>query len=285
MSKGTSQSSDPKPIKDASTVVVLRDRNGAVETFMVCRHKRSGFMGGVHVFPGGKLDRNDSNRAWLDLSHEPIENLALRMDETDQELALGLAIAAIRETFEEAGVLLTTSSKAIDSHSLRMELHRGTQFSVLAERVGLRPNTCALTAYARWVTPEVERSRFDTRFFLAVLPPGQQASHDGTETTSAAWLRPEQALRDMEQGRIMLAPPTVRTLQWLTGFASSSAAIEASASRKPPLVRPEVVSGPQGWFLALPGDPAHTEPERVLPGSTRMVLEDGAWRDVPVEVG
>lgn len=280
MNEDKSQSSDSKPIKDASTVVVLRDRNEAVETFMVCRHKGSGFMGGVHVFPGGKLDRSDSDRVWLSLSNDPIENLAQRMNETDRELALGLAIAAIRETFEEAGVLLATSSREIDVPSLRMELHRGEPFTAIAERVGLSADTRALTPYARWITPEVERSRFDTRFFLAALPEGQQASHDGTETTAATWLRPEQALREMEEGRIMLAPPTVRTLQWLAGFASSSATIGASAKRTPPLVRPTVVSDRDGWFLALPGDPAHAESEPVLPGSTRMVLEDGAWRDV-----
>jgi hypothetical protein len=114
-----------------------------------------------------------------------------------------------------------------------------------------------------------------------VLPEGQGASHDGTETTSAVWLRPADAIDEMRTGRIKLAPPTVRTLKWLAEFDDAESVVVAALSRKPPLVRPRVVARDGGWFLALPGDPEHPESDRVLPGATRMVLTDGAWLDVP----
>jgi hypothetical protein len=127
----------------------------------------------------------------------------------------------------------------------------------------------------------MESRRFDTRFYIAALPEGQSASHDGTETTSATWLHPAGAIEDMHAGRIKLAPPTVRTLQWLAGFDDTKSVVADALSRKPPLVRPRLVTGDDGWFLALPGDPEHPESGPVLPGSTRMVFDDGAWRDAP----
>jgi hypothetical protein len=85
----------------------------------------------------------------------------------------------------------------------------------------------------------------------------------------------------MSAGRIKLAPPTVRTLQWLAGFEEAEAVIADALSRKPPLVRPQLVTGDQGWFLALPGDPEHSEDEAVLPGATRMIFDEKGWRDAP----
>jgi hypothetical protein len=146
----------------------------------------------------------------------------------------------------------------------------------------MKIQSMALTPYARWITPKVETRRFDTRFYIALLPEDQIASHDGTETTSATWLRPASAIEDMHAGRIKLAPPTVRTLQWLTQFDDTKSVIADALSRKPPLVQPRVVTSDEGWFLALPGDPEHPQSEPVLPGSTRMVLDNaGAWRDAP----
>ena len=130
----------------------------------------------------------------------------------------------------------------------------------------------------------MESRRFDTRFYIAVMPEGQRASHDGAETTSATWLRPAVAIDDMLAGRIKLAPPTVRTLQWLADFDDAEAVIADALSRKPPLVRPRIVTADSGWFLALPGDPEHPEDDAVLPGATRMVFDDGAWRDAPSPV-
>ncbi|MGB5286469.1 MAG: NUDIX hydrolase [Polyangiales bacterium] len=274
----------PKPIKDASTVIVLRETDAGIETFMLCRHHQSGFMGGAHVFPGGKVDPSDSEPGWLEHVDRPSEELSRQLGETDADSALGLLVAAVRETFEEAGVLLASTAPGADLQGVREQLHRGANFSELANQIDMKIGSIALTPYARWITPKMESHRFDTRFYIAVLPEGQSASHDGTETTSAIWLRPAAAIDQMLTGRIKLAPPTVRTLQWLASFGDAESVIADARSRKPPLIRPRIVTCDTGWFLALPGDPEHPESDPVLPGATRMVFDGGAWRDAPSPV-
>jgi 8-oxo-dGTP pyrophosphatase MutT (NUDIX family) len=279
-------SGDPvgAPILDASTVVLLREADRELETFMLCRHQRSGFMGGAHVFPGGKVDASDRTRRWLERIDRSAEEISERLGESDADLGLGLLIAAIRETFEEAGVLLARAGRPSDLMQARRALLGGEDFLELASAIEMQVDSIALTPYARWITPEMETRRFDTRFYIATIPEGQSASHDGNETTSAEWLRPAAALDAMREGRIKLAPPTVRTLHWLSEFDDARSVIASARSRKPPLVRPHIVSGEGGWFLALPGDPEHPERDPVLPGATRMVFDGGAWRDAPEPV-
>ncbi|MGB3051211.1 MAG: hypothetical protein WBB42_09445 [Polyangiales bacterium] len=273
-----------KPIENASTVIVLRETEAGIETFMLCRHQQSVFMGGAHVFPGGKVDPSDAAPGWLDRVDQAAEALSQGLGEADTESALGLLVAAVRETFEEAGVLFASTAPDADLAQAREQLHGGVAFLELASQIDMKIDSTSLTPYARWITPKMESRRFDTRFYIAVLPEGQRGSHDGTETTSAAWMRPADAIDDMLAGRIKLAPPTVRTLQWLAEFEDAESVIADALSRKPPLVRPRIVSGDSGWFLALPGDPEHPEDDAVLPGATRMVFDDGAWRDAPLPV-
>ena len=270
-----------KPIQDASTVIVLRETDGGLETFLLCRHHQSGFMGGAHVFPGGKVDPSDAEPSWRARVGQPTEEVTARLGEEDTEVGLGLLVAAVRETFEEAGVLLASTAADVDLAGARERLHEGASFSELASDIEMKIDSMALTPYARWVTPKMESRRFDTRFYIAMLPEDQTASHDGTETTSATWLRPAGAIEDMHAGRIKLAPPTVRTLDWLAQFDDAKSVIADALSRKPPLVRPRLVTSDDGWFLALPGDPEHPESDAVLPGATRMVFDNGAWRDAP----
>ena len=272
-------------IKDASTVIVLREEGGALETFMLRRHSQSGFMGGAHVFPGGKVDIGDRDATWKERIDRSTQEIADLLGEEDQDGALGLWVAGIRETFEEAGVLVASVARGVDLEAQRRRVDAGVPFSQIAADIGMSIETTALTPYARWITPKMETKRFDTRFFIAVLPEGQHATHDGTETTSAIWLKPADAIDGTHTGQIKLAPPTVRTLDWLASFDTAASVIADAASRKPPLVRPRIVSGEAGWFLALPGDPEHPENDPVLPGSTRMVLEGGAWVDAPIPVG
>ncbi|MDH3625971.1 MAG: hypothetical protein OES69_14925 [Myxococcales bacterium] len=274
-----------KPIKDASTVIILREKGGGLETFMLCRHSQSGFMGGAHVFPGGKVDVDDAGSAWKERVDRSSGEMADLLGEADLDDPLGLWIAGVRETFEEAGVLVANTESRVDLAAERRRLDAGVPFSQIAADIGMTIEAMALTPYARWITPKMETKRFDTRFFVAVLPEGQRATHDGTETTSATWLKPSDALDQMHAGRIKLAPPTVRTLDWLAAFDTAASAIRDASSRKPPLVRPRIVTGDAGWFLALPGDPDHPEDNPVLPGSTRMVLEGGAWVDAAIPVG
>jgi len=273
-----------KPIQDASTVIVLREGDHGLETFLLCRHHQSGFMGGAHVFPGGKVDPSDKQPTWQARVDRSIEEITKRLGETDGNVGLGLLVAAVRETFEEAGVLLASTAADVELRTIRERLLGGASFSELANNIDLKISSTMLTPYARWITPKMETRRFDTRFYVAVLPERQTASHDGTETTSAAWLRPAGAIDEMLAGRIKLAPPTVRTLQWLANFDDAESVIADALSRKPPVIRPRLVTDDEGWFLALPGDPAHPEADPVLPGATRMVFDNGAWRDAPSPV-
>lgn len=267
------------PILDASTVIVLREADVGLQTFMLCRHVRSGFMGGAHVFPGGKVDAEDLLPSWARRVDRPPDAIASVIGEHDAARGLGVLVAGIRETFEEAGVLLGSTRRDADLADARRRLLEGAAFNDIAAELDIRIESAALAPYARWVTPEMETKRFDTRFYVARLPAGQTASHDGSETTSAVWLRPADAIDDMIAGKIKLAPPTVRTLRWLADFEQVTSVMADAVSRKPPLVRPRIVSGQDGWFLALPGDPEHPEREPVLPGATRMVFDGGAWRD------
>jgi 8-oxo-dGTP pyrophosphatase MutT (NUDIX family) len=267
------------PIVDASTVIVLREADVGLQTFMLCRHVKSGFMGGAHVFPGGKVDAEDLHPSWARRIDRPPDAIASVLGEKDSERGLGLLVAGIRETFEEAGVMLGSTRSDADLEDARRRLLEGAAFNDIAAELDLHIESAALAPYARWVTPEMETKRFDTRFYVARLPEGQAASHDGSETTSAVWLRPADAIDRMVSGKIKLAPPTVRTLRWLADFREAASVMADAVSRKPPLVRPRIVSGEGGWFLTLPGDPEHPEDEPVLPGATRMVFHDGAWRD------
>jgi 8-oxo-dGTP pyrophosphatase MutT (NUDIX family) len=280
MSKSSStRNTSSKPIQDASTVILLRESAASLETFMMCRHSKSGFMGGAHVFPGGKVDVADRDETWESRLDTTLVRASEQLDEPDLERTKGFWVAAVRETFEEAGVLLARATDSFDPQSRRARLRSGSDFLELAGELDLQLSAADLTPYARWVTPDFESQRFDTCFFVAVLPSGQDASHDGTETTSATWLEPAAALQAMQSRTIKLAPPTVRTLQWLSDFERAADVISAAAGRKPPLVRPELVQQGEGWFLALPGDPDHSEQEPVLPGSTRMLFDHGVWRD------
>ncbi|MGD8827007.1 MAG: hypothetical protein PVI24_18625, partial [Myxococcales bacterium] len=121
-----------KPIRDAATVILLREGSGGLETFMLCRHQRSGFLGGAHVFPGGKVDRSDVDPTWLGRIDQSPQELVARLGESDPDLGLGLLVASIRETFEEAGVLMAGVRTGVDLQSARAELLAGASFIELA---------------------------------------------------------------------------------------------------------------------------------------------------------
>ena len=263
----------PAAPKDAATVIVLRE---PFEVFMVRRHSKSGFMAGAYVFPGGKLDDADCDVALHDhaLGRSPAQ-CAESLGEDDLERSTGLFFAAIRETFEEAGVLLA-EGELPDTD--RERLHSGAVTLVeLARAAGLRFHLDALVPQARWITPTVEPRRYDTRFFLARASRDVRAIHDAHETTESAWMRPDQALDREKAGEIQLPPPTLRTLQWLAEHGGIDAAFDAAAARKPPVVQP-VFHNLDGVFtLALPGDPLHPVDEPAFEGVTRFVLEKGRW--------
>lgn len=273
----SAESRPPAPTRDASTVVLLRDRPGGPEIYLVKRSRTVDFMAGAHVFPGGRLDKSDASPAACALLAAGIASLQERLGEAlPPTHAAGLFIAAIRETFEEAGLLLGSLGPGWAMEEARKAVAGGAQFITLIERL----DAGALVPWVRWVTPEVSPKRFDARFFLARAPRGQEPKVDGYEATEGLWIAPRDALASWERGDMQLAPATAKSIDVLTGYASVDAALAAAAGRPPPVAMPVVWSENGRAFISLPGDPRHPLPD-VLGGTIRRVqLEAGRYRAV-----
>lgn len=288
-------------LRNAATVILVRDRNdGSCEIFFMRRHHNQAFMGGAFVFPGGSLDDGDCHPALKEhLQGIGPEELPLRLQEPDlpESTALGLHLTAIREMFEEAGVLLAMdeSGRVLDFReaeragrfaAYRDALHRGEITLLdLAARESLCFLPGLLVPYAHWMTPEIESKRFDTRFFMARLPAGQQPIHDGDELTASVWMTPARALADHGAGRITLMPPTLKTVEELKAFRSTEEMLKAVSGRTILPILPQAFKAEDGGFgIKLPCDPEYSIDGYKLPtrpGETcRIVRRKGIWTTV-----
>jgi len=256
----------------AATVIVLRAGATSLEVFCVERHPKSRFMGGAVVFPGGKLDPVDTEVVRRGLAVGEATRGQLFADACDPRL---LAVAAARETLEEAAIL-PTDAPADVVRALTEDVRGGAPFDACLGARGVVVRLDRLVAFARWVTPVAEARRFDARFFLLELPPGQEAAHDGHETTTGFWATPEEVLRRFGRGDIQLAPPTTRNLELLSGLKTFAEAETLATQQSLLPICPKFVPGDPP-ALALPGDPAHDVSERWVVGPTRFVLRDGRF--------
>jgi 8-oxo-dGTP pyrophosphatase MutT (NUDIX family) len=236
------------------------------------------FMAGAHVFPGGRLDKTDASPAAFALLTAEVAALHERLGEPlTPARAAGLFVAAIRETFEEAGLLLGSLGPGWDTASARRAVAEGALFSTLVERLDAR----ALVPWVRWVTPEVSPKRFDARFFLARAPEGQEARVDGREATEGLWITPREALRRWEEGEMQLPPATAKSIDALGTFPRAEDALVAAAKRPPPVAMPLVWSEDGRAYISLPGDPRHSLPDVIGGSIRRFLLETGRYRAVP----
>jgi 8-oxo-dGTP pyrophosphatase MutT (NUDIX family) len=264
--------------RDAATVIVVRDGAEGLEVFCVRRHAKSAFMGGALVFPGGKVDPSDLDPGWETAATAP--DGRVREMASEQTSALGLCVAACRETLEEGRILPATPGTAgAELDTIAAELAAGTRFLEILVRRGKRIALGQLVPFARWVTPEAESRRFDARFFLLPLPEGQEGRHDDHETTMSIWARPKDVLDAAAEGRFFLAPPTSRTLELLAGERDVHAALDLARRQSLRPICPQFVPGDGETppFIALPGDPAHSVRERRIDGPSRYVLRDGRF--------
>ena len=263
------------PLRDAATVIILRDSPAGLEVFLVKRHGLSDVLGGAYVFPGGKLDESDLQLAeatHLDQSATQL-HAALAEPDLKPDVARGLFVAALREAFEECGVLFAHGAAQSHSQQLAQALQQGSGFNQVLADLQLRLQTNAVAPWSRWVTPKmpsISSKRFDTRFFVAALPAGQIASHDNVETTQSVWLKPRTALEQYWSRDIEMAPPQIMTLAHLSRFADVAGALAAARSGAPFLVQPEPFDDAGERVLTYPGDNWHSVRTRAMPGPTRL---------------
>lgn len=255
------------PARDAATVLLLRDVAGGLEVFMVRRNTVVDFMAGAHVFPGGKVDAADAAP----------ELIARLRGERHSSTAPELYVAAIRETFEEAGVLLAAVDATADLEEARTALAAGTPFVAVLGRLGADLEVARIVPWTRWVTPATSPKRFDATFFLAAAPRGQTARHDEGETTESAWLAPAEALERAQRGALLLAPATYKCLAVLAQHASVAQAFAAARASPPRLWCPVVRMESGRRVLYFSDDPEHPDRYERMPGPTRMVFEGGRY--------
>jgi 8-oxo-dGTP pyrophosphatase MutT (NUDIX family) len=266
----------------ASTVVLLRPA-APIDVFLVRRSDSIAFMGGAHVFPGGRVDAVDHIDDVAAIA-DGAETVAARMTDVPIADAIAQHVAALRELFEEAGVLLAHPVTAASISRLaarRRELLSGkTSFPEIVRNEALRLALDELAYFAHWVTPEIETRRFDTRFFVARAPEGQTPIHDAGETSHSEWLSPAEAIARCRRQEISLPPPTWTTLSMLTQFDSVDAVLAWARSKKIPRVQPRFEQRGEQTLLFYPGDPMYPAVEGFESADKRFVLENRRWRPI-----
>jgi 8-oxo-dGTP pyrophosphatase MutT (NUDIX family) len=275
--------------RPAATVVVLRDSPAGPEAFLVRRHEGMSFMGGAHVFPGGRVDASDHDGSadWCD----GVDTAAQRLAALAPQEAIAYHVAAARELFEEAGVLLARdaaggfiSLAGAEVHErfkrYRHDVHSGTtSMRGIVEREHLRLGLDSLVLFAHWVTPPIDTRQFDTRFFLSRVPPAQTPAHDEAESTDSVWLTASAAMAQAQSGHIVLPPPTWTTLRELESFVTVDEAIAWARARRIVRRQPMLVEEEGRRMLLMPGDPSHPDPGGDdAPAETRFVSVGRQWR-------
>jgi 8-oxo-dGTP pyrophosphatase MutT (NUDIX family) len=242
-------------------VVLLRDGADGIEAWLLTRVTQMAFAGGMTVFPGGRLDPAD---AQLPLAGGDLTSLAARFG-CDEQTAHALLGAAVRETFEETGVLLSIPFADLSGAREDVELGR-VSFGELLRANGLAIDADALHPWARWVTPAGEARRYDTRFFVGALPDTAIAQDVTSESSEASWLPVAVAIEQAQRGERKVLPPTMSTLTSLVPFGSVADVITASAGRDLAPVRPEIRLGADGSVaVELPDGTLVPIPRSMLP--------------------
>lgn len=270
------------PPLDAATVLLLRDSDDGLQVLLMRRHQASQVLGGAYVFPGGKLDTEDLAPQALQRLSETSEQLHQRLAEPELERAraAGLFMAALREAFEECGVLAGQEKDGpVLAKQLRQHLPTLGWHGCL-QRAGMLLKTEALLPWSRWITPRqptVTNKRFDTRFFLARVCNDQTASHDNFETTASVWLHPRQALARYAEGEIELVAPQIMSLYQLKAHDSVASALAEARSCPPPRVEPHAFDEDGRRIVCYPGDDRHPVRQRAMRGPTRLAFENGRF--------
>lgn len=244
----------PQP-RPAATILLLRDQP-AFEVLMVKRHHQIDFASGALVFPGGKTHEGDADPEWA--------NHAAGWDSLDS-VQRGLRVAAIREVYEEAGILLAHHADGrvfgdVCDPAIRAAVDRGgAAFLDVVRGLGVRLSLDALTVFARWITPAIMPKRFDTFFYAVTAPADQVAACDGHEAVDAEWIAPVEALRLAETGERTIIFPTRMNLKLLAESHSASDAVARARARPLVAVNPELIERDGRRLLTIPADAGYGE--------------------------
>ncbi|MEU7149974.1 NUDIX hydrolase [Streptomyces sp. NPDC045470] len=259
----------PAAPRRAATVLLLRDTDaGGPAVHMLRRRTSMAFAGGAYAYPGGSVDPRDERPvAWAGPSlAEWARRLGFGADE--EAAAQAVVCAAVRETFEEAGVLLAGTSAGTvvadttgddwDADRAALVAHE-LSFADFLDRRGLVLRSDLLGAWARWITPEFEPRRYDTWFFVAVLPEGQRTRNVSTEADRTVWIRPAEAAAGYDRGELLMMPPTISTLRGLEAYGTAAEALAAAGGQDltPVLARAELKDGEV--VLSWPGHEEFTK--------------------------
>lgn len=287
----------------ASTVILVRHKGGELQVYLLKRSPQSGFMPGNYVFPGGTLDAEDRDfglwKAHVDMDTEEISGRFGGNLTAEDALASG--VAAIRETFEEAGVFL-----AFRWEQTRIELKRLCDrrragdltkgwFRECVMAGGWVLRLSGLKRWSHWITPQARSKRFDTRFFLSFMPGDQECTPDKRETTHGIWISPEQGLEENLRGNIPLSPPTVVTLSELLNYSNLDDLEKDVKTRPWGRVRePRLTALPRGALILLPWDPMYNQEGGIDTGElkttllppgvpfSRILYREGLWRPIGI---
>jgi len=235
--------SEPQPIRPAATVMIVRDAEPSFEIFMLRRTSNAVFAGGMYVFPGGRVDADDHEDKYDLWRVGPSDEQAAQRSALGTEWR-GYWVAAIRESFEEAGLLLAyqkdgrlLSYDDADTYarfeSYRGPLHDGEiSLQEICQREDVKLAVDRIHFYNRFITPAGRPRRFDARFFIAEAPPGQAGLHDGEETVDSVWISPQQALAQNDRKELGLMGVTRRQLEGLAALDSKASVLQAAAARR-----------------------------------------------------
>jgi 8-oxo-dGTP pyrophosphatase MutT (NUDIX family) len=295
----------PPALKKATTVILLREETRGFGVYLLKRSEKSSFMPANFVYPGGMVDPEDSQPAIYDRCKgvSPEEAHRILGKSLPPEEGLSYWVAGIRELFEEAGVLLAYDQKGNllssrnPAHRELMARYRGpiqngnVTMAKMAQEEKLFFAVDQVYFHAHWITPEAYPQRFDTYFFLARHPVGQEASHDQKEMTAGMWVTPQEALERNSKGEMVLSPPTLKTIEDLSLFTSLDDLFTASRKNVIEPVLPILKKVSNQTFIVYPWDPYypvfqqgdipdpldHGRPSQPGDRATRILFREGRW--------
>jgi 8-oxo-dGTP pyrophosphatase MutT (NUDIX family) len=293
-----------RPPRPAATIILIRDYHKRLQAYLLKRNNKSRFFPGSYVFPGGVLEEDDRDlgfwRDHIDMDREEVSRRFGGINIAGED-TLAYCVAGIRETFEEAGVFIARNgSIPLLEQAGSIRIRDGLQnlwFRNLISSSGWILDLASLSRWSHWVTPKLMKYHFDTRYFVATMPPGQSCLPDSRETEEGIWITPENALEANLKGTIPLSPPTIVTMHELLDYPDVDSLKRAWETRLWGDARyPRMIQSKDGPVILEPWDPQYNDLNEnmdttafgslVLSSAepfSRLYLHNGIWKPVRVE--